>query len=73
MPSGQFPFNYPAATSSEHADWPRGISSALRLTVTRWGERRGKYSGEGGGCRQAKAIRVKRWKEERPAGGPNQV
>lgn len=28
---------------------------------------------KGGGHHQAKAIRVKRWKEERPAGGPNQV
>lgn len=39
------------------------------------GECRGKYGGHGraGGGRQAKAIRVKRWKEEKPAGGPNQV
>lgn len=29
--------------------------------------------GVGGGCCRAKAIRMKRGKEERPAGGPNQV
>lgn len=75
MPSGQFPFNYPAATRASLLIGRGGISSARRSTVTRWGECRGKYGGEGrgGGRRQAKAIRMKRGKEERPAGGPNQV